>query len=173
MARVNRSTRSSSSSIRRLQLVRSVPSRGDAASQREALSLGDRQTAAQDLEFAVRQLAEVAVRALSPDINDPFTAMAVLDRFGDVLCGMTDRHLPGSAVLRDGRAVLFRRAGLPWAARRHVPLDPAERRWFGGRPSPFVRDPRRCSDDGAGAGAPRRAAPPCRPRPCRGAAEPR
>jgi len=77
---------------------------------REAMSLGDRRAAAQDLEFAVRQLAEVAVRALSPGINDPFTAMAVLDRFGDVLCGMTDRHLPGAAVLRDGRAVLFRRA---------------------------------------------------------------
>ncbi|WP_233553200.1 DUF2254 domain-containing protein [Teichococcus wenyumeiae] len=77
---------------------------------RDAMSLGDRRAAAQDLEFAVRQLAEVAVRALSPGINDPFTAMAVLDRFGDVLCGMTDRHLPGSAVLRDGRVVLFRRA---------------------------------------------------------------
>jgi uncharacterized membrane protein len=76
----------------------------------DAMSLGDRRAAAQDLEFAVRQLAEVAVRALSPGINDPFTAMAVLDRFGDVLCGMTDRHLPGSAMLRDGRAVLFRRA---------------------------------------------------------------
>ncbi|MFC7738802.1 DUF2254 domain-containing protein [Roseomonas sp. GCM10028921] len=76
---------------------------------REALSLGDRRAAAQDLEFAVRQLAEVAVRALSPGINDPFTAVAVLDRFGDVLCGMTARHLPGRAVLRDGRTVLFRR----------------------------------------------------------------
>jgi uncharacterized membrane protein len=77
---------------------------------RGAMSLGDRQAAAQDLEFAIRQLAEVAVRALSPGINDPFTAMAVLDRFGDVLCGLTDRHLPGAAVLRDGRVVLFRRA---------------------------------------------------------------
>lgn len=76
----------------------------------DALSLGDRRAAAQDLEFAVRQLVEVAVRALSPGINDPFTAIAVLDRFGDVLCGMTDRYLPGQAVLRDGRAVLFRRA---------------------------------------------------------------
>ena len=77
---------------------------------RSAMSLGDRRAAAQDLEFAVRQLSEVAVRALSPGINDPFTAIAVLDRFGDVLCGMVHRHLPGRAVLRDGQAVLFRRA---------------------------------------------------------------
>nr|WP_246522490.1 DUF2254 domain-containing protein [Neoroseomonas terrae] len=77
---------------------------------RNAMVLGPRQAAAQDLEFAVRQLAEVAVRALSPGINDPFTAVAVLDRFGDVLCWMTRRHLPGPVVLRDGQAVLFRRA---------------------------------------------------------------
>ncbi|WP_426957978.1 DUF2254 domain-containing protein [Muricoccus radiodurans] len=84
---------------------------GDAEERlRGAMAVGSRQAAAQDLEFAVRQLAEVAIRALSPGINDPFTAIAVLDRFGDVLCGMAGRHLPGPAVLRDGRAVLFRRA---------------------------------------------------------------
>ena len=74
-----------------------------------AFSLGGRQAATQDLEFAVRQLVEVAVRALSPGINDPFTAMAVLDRLGAALCEMAPRHLPGAAVLRGGRAVLRRR----------------------------------------------------------------
>lgn len=90
----------------------SPPAQAEAAAGpiRAAMSLGDRRAAAQDLEFAVRQLAEVAVRALSPGINDPFTAIAVLDRFGDVLCGMAGRHLPGRAVFRAGRAVLFRRA---------------------------------------------------------------
>ena len=75
-----------------------------------AFSLGTRQAATQDLEFAVRQLVEVAVRALSPGINDPFTAMAVLDRLGAALCEVAPRHLPGGAVLRGGRAVLRRRA---------------------------------------------------------------
>jgi uncharacterized membrane protein len=74
-----------------------------------AFSLGPRQAATQDLEFAVRQLVEVAVRALSPGVNDPFTAMAVLDRLGAALCEVASRHLPGGAVLRDGRAVLRRR----------------------------------------------------------------
>jgi uncharacterized membrane protein len=74
-----------------------------------AFSLGPRQAATQDLEFAVRQLVEVAVRALSPGINDPFTAMAVLDRLGAALCEVAPRHLPGAAVLRGGRAVLRRR----------------------------------------------------------------
>jgi hypothetical protein len=40
---------------------------------------------AQDLEFAVRQLVEIALRALSPGINDPFTAIAVLNRLGAAL----------------------------------------------------------------------------------------
>ena len=76
---------------------------------RAAFSLGSRQAAAQDLEFAVRQLVEVAVRALSPGINDPFTAIAVLDRLGAALCEVAPRHLPGTTVLRDGRVVLHRR----------------------------------------------------------------
>ncbi len=74
-----------------------------------AFSLGARQAATQDLEFAVRQLVEVAVRALSPGINDPFTAMAVLDRLGAALCEVAPRHMPGGAVVRDGRVVMRRR----------------------------------------------------------------
>lgn len=76
---------------------------------RAAMSLGARQAQTQDLEFAVRQLVEVAVRALSPGVNDPFTAVAVLDRLGAALCELASRHLRGEAVLRDGRLVLRRR----------------------------------------------------------------
>lgn len=75
---------------------------------RAALSLGPRQAAAQDLEFAVRQLVEVAARALSPGINDPFTAIAVLDRLGAALCQIAPRRLPRTTVERGGRAVLHR-----------------------------------------------------------------
>jgi uncharacterized membrane protein len=76
---------------------------------RAALSVGSRKAAAQDPEFAVRQLVEVAVRALSPGINDPFTAIAVLDHLGSTLCDLRARHLPGAALRRDGRVVLYRR----------------------------------------------------------------
>ncbi|MBU8541930.1 DUF2254 domain-containing protein [Roseomonas tokyonensis] len=91
--------------------VSPAASAGDAAAPvRAALSLGVRQAAGQDLEFTVRQLVEVAVRALSPGINDPFTAMAVLERLGATLCELAPRHLAGPIVLRSGRAVLHRRA---------------------------------------------------------------
>jgi uncharacterized membrane protein len=90
----------------------------------EAALIGNRQAAVQDLEFAVRQLVEVAVRALSPGINDPFTAMAVLDRLGATLCAAACR--PGGASAPGDR--LLR------ALRRHVPHDPPEQ-WRVGRRS--------------------------------------
>lgn len=43
---------------------------------RDATALGPQRVGAEDLEFAIRQLVEVAVRALSPGINDPHTARA-------------------------------------------------------------------------------------------------
>jgi uncharacterized membrane protein len=61
---------------------------------------------ASDLEFAVRQLVEVAVRALSPGINDPHTAMSVLDRLGAALCDAVPLHLATGVTLRGGRPVL-------------------------------------------------------------------
>jgi uncharacterized membrane protein len=52
---------------------------------RSAFVIGRVRTPAQDLEHGIRQLVEIAVRALSPGINDPFTAIAVIDRLGAAL----------------------------------------------------------------------------------------
>ncbi|WP_132251511.1 DUF2254 domain-containing protein, partial [Methylobacterium segetis] len=71
-----------------------------------ALTFGRRAVALQDLEYSVRQLSEIAVRALSPGINDPFTAASVIERFGDALCRIAPRHLRTGAVEREGRIVL-------------------------------------------------------------------
>ena len=73
---------------------------------RDATALGARRGSSADLEFAMRQLVEVAVRALSPGINDPHTAMSVLERLGGALCELVPRHLPSGVSLRDGRPVL-------------------------------------------------------------------
>ncbi len=40
---------------------------------------GSQRTTTQDLRFQINQLVEVAIRALSPGVNDPFTAMNCLD----------------------------------------------------------------------------------------------
>jgi len=59
-----------------------------------AVVLGNRRTASQDVEFAVHQLVEIAVRALSPGINDPFTAITCVDRLGSALCRLAPRDMP-------------------------------------------------------------------------------
>ncbi|GGC25802.1 hypothetical protein GCM10011504_00010 [Siccirubricoccus deserti] len=63
--------------------------------------VGRERTPTQDIEFAVRHLVEVAVRALSPGVNDPFTAVAVIDRLRGCLTRLTEKRLP-SPMLRDG-----------------------------------------------------------------------
>jgi uncharacterized membrane protein len=73
---------------------------------RNASALGPHRVSSADLQFAVRQLVEVAVRALSPGINDPHTAIGVLDRLGSALCDIAPLYLPSGVVLRDERPVL-------------------------------------------------------------------
>lgn len=71
----------------------------------EALVVGPERTPTQDIEYAVDQLAEVAMRALSPGINDPFTATNCIDRLGNALALLADRSLP-SAERRDDDGVI-------------------------------------------------------------------
>ncbi len=56
--------------------------------------LGAGRTQRQDLDFLFDQLLEVALRALSPGINDPFTAMMCVDRIADNLALLARRELP-------------------------------------------------------------------------------
>ncbi len=66
----------------------------------QTFSIGRHRSPAQDVEFAIEQLVEVAVRALSPGINDPFTAMQCIDSLGEALSLLATRHFP-SPVRRD------------------------------------------------------------------------
>jgi uncharacterized membrane protein len=59
-----------------------------------AFILGGQRTYEQDVRFAFQQLVEIAIRALSPGINDPYTAVACLDRIGAALCQLASRALP-------------------------------------------------------------------------------
>jgi len=86
--------------------VVTAPVDGVEAAIRSATAVGGQRVSSGDLEFAVRQLVEVGVRALSPGINDPHTAMSVLDRLGAALCDAAPLHLSRGVTRRDGRAVL-------------------------------------------------------------------
>lgn len=61
---------------------------------RDAFTLGRTRTSEQDVGFAINQLVEVAVRALSPGINDPFTAVTSIDRLTSALLHLMRRPRP-------------------------------------------------------------------------------
>ncbi|MDX1648617.1 MAG: DUF2254 domain-containing protein, partial [Myxococcota bacterium] len=67
---------------------------GFAAQVQRAFYVGDLRTEEQDLEFAVRQLVEVALRALSPGVRDPYPAMACPHWLGAALARLGERGLP-------------------------------------------------------------------------------
>ncbi len=72
---------------------------------RDAIRIGFERTAEQDAAFGVRQLADIAVKALSPAINDPYTAIQSLEHLGVVLAALARRRL-GSQHLDDGTGVI-------------------------------------------------------------------
>jgi uncharacterized membrane protein len=61
---------------------------------------GPYRTLAQDVSFGVDQLVEIGIRALSPAVNDTFTALTCIDWIGDSLCKVTGRWQP-TRVYRD------------------------------------------------------------------------
>lgn len=63
--------------------------------------IGEQRTQEQDVEYAVHQLVEIAVRSLSPGINDPYTALSCLDQLASALCTLAGRTFP-PAYCTDG-----------------------------------------------------------------------
>ncbi|MEU8520827.1 DUF2254 domain-containing protein [Streptomyces sp. NBC_01216] len=70
-----------------------------------ALSVGVERGFRQDLSFGLRQLADIALRALSPSLNDPTTAVQCLDRITQILAALADRPL-GSVRYRDRKGTV-------------------------------------------------------------------
>ena len=64
-------------------------------------ALGSMRTPVHDLRFPLQQLVEMAVRALSPSTNDPFTALACIDRIAAAMRRLAARGTP-SAFQGDG-----------------------------------------------------------------------
>lgn len=56
--------------------------------------LGKVRTPLQDAEFSIHQMVEVASRALSPGVNDPYTAIACIDNLTSVMCYLTGAAFP-------------------------------------------------------------------------------
>ena len=71
---------------------------------RESIVLGFERTPEQDIELGIQALADIAVRALSPGINDPTTATLCIDRLMEILAARGRRREPNRGRNdRDGR----------------------------------------------------------------------
>jgi uncharacterized membrane protein len=65
----------------------------DEGALREAIDFGAERTFEQDPKYAIRLLVDIAIKALSPAINDPTTAVQALDQIEDLLLRLGNRQL--------------------------------------------------------------------------------
>lgn len=61
---------------------------------RDAFDLGHERTMQQDVGFGIQQLSDIAIRALSPAVNDPTTATVVVDNLAALLVELANRGWP-------------------------------------------------------------------------------
>jgi uncharacterized membrane protein len=74
---------------------------------RSAFALGDERTPEQDLEFFLIEISDIAVKALSPGINDPTTATLAIDSLAEILVTLAGRREPPPARATEHDNVYF------------------------------------------------------------------
>jgi uncharacterized membrane protein len=79
---------------------------------RNAFDFGPSRTLQQDLEFGVLQIVDIALKAISPAVNDPSTAITCVDQLSRVLIPFASREEP-SSLLCDPPGVV--RVSIMWS----------------------------------------------------------
>lgn len=72
---------------------------------RDAIHLGDTRTMNQDIGFGILRLVDIALRALSPSLNDANTAKDVIAHLGEVVVSILEREEHDGSFERDRRRV--------------------------------------------------------------------
>ena len=67
----------------------------------DSFIFGSQRTPEQDAEYPIHQLVEVAVRALSPGVNDPYTAIACIEQLASTLNYLSNRAFPSPYCFDD------------------------------------------------------------------------
>jgi len=91
------------------------PPAGLQAATLQAFAIGPARTMDQDAEFGVLQIVDIALKAMSPAINDPTTALTCIDQLGRLMVRAAGRE-PAPTTLRDayGRVkVVLQRTAYP------------------------------------------------------------
>lgn len=71
-----------------------------------AFDLGPIRTMQQDVAFGIRQLVDIALKAISPAVNDPSTAATCIDRLGSLLAEIARRRTGPRVIRRDGAVLV-------------------------------------------------------------------
>jgi uncharacterized membrane protein len=95
-----------------------------AAAVREPIVVGRTRTPTQDIDFAVSALVEIALRALSPGINDPQTALACIDRLAEALAEIMRLPEPPSLVQDDDGVLRLMVTPASFEAVAHAAFNP-------------------------------------------------
>jgi uncharacterized membrane protein len=95
----------------------------DESALRAGVEIGDERTFEQDPKYAIRLIVDIAIKALSPAINDPTTAVQALDQIEDLLFRLGRRRLEIGAF-RDSQGALRVVARFPtWDDLLRLALD--------------------------------------------------
>jgi uncharacterized membrane protein len=82
--------------------LENLPDQEMIAALRAAYSIEQFRTVHQDCAFGIRQLVDMALRALSPGINDTTTAVMCVDYLTAILARLAAREIPSSCRYEDG-----------------------------------------------------------------------
>jgi len=119
-----------------------------------AVLLADERTPRQDPGFGFRQLVDIATRALSPGVNDPSTAVQVLDEIHDLLRLLAERDIPSSQRVDEEGVLRLILPAMTWQGYVHLALD--EIRHYGGSSLQVARRTRALLDDCLSVASPER-----------------
>jgi uncharacterized membrane protein len=76
-----------------------------------AFDIGPMRTMQQDVEFGIIQIVDIALRAISPAVNDPSTAISCIDQLTRILIRWLDRLPPDTLVYKPPHVL---RVIVPW-----------------------------------------------------------
>jgi uncharacterized membrane protein len=79
---------------------------------RRAFDLGPSRTLQQDVEFGILQIVDIALKAISPAVNDPSTAINCVDQLSRIMIRLVSRE-PPEGLLFDPPGVF--RVSIPWS----------------------------------------------------------
>ena len=104
---------------------------------RRSIAVGDERTMRQDPAFALRLLADISSKALSPGINDPTTAVQAIDQIEILLRSLGRRRLTPGGLRDDNGQIRLRYPARTWEDLLSLALD--EARNFGATSAQVTR----------------------------------